>query len=143
MEVEVNECLLFLDILLSKMNDGFVSHRVFHKKTHTEQYLHSSSNHFLTEKFGVLITLATHALRISYEKHLEEEKTHLLKVLENNGYSKSQGLKAFQRAHEESRVKFPYDDSISKVQLSFIWGTTDRISHIFKKNKCFFYFQTP
>jgi len=32
MEVEVNGCLLFLDILLSYKDDGSVSHQVFHKK---------------------------------------------------------------------------------------------------------------
>ena len=40
MEVEVNVCLPFLGILLSRMNDGFVSHQVFRKKTHTKQNLH-------------------------------------------------------------------------------------------------------
>lgn len=120
MEVEVNGCLHFLNVLLSRMNDGSLSHLVFCTKTHTKQYLHSSSHHFLAQKFNILSTLATYTLRISNEKHLEEEKSHLLKFFENNGHSKSQGLKAFQRAHKESRVKPPHGNPISKVQLPFI-----------------------
>ena len=61
--------------------------KFFEKKTHTEQYLHASSHHFPAQKLGVLSTLATRELRISDESHLEGEKTHLLNVFCNNGYS--------------------------------------------------------
>ena len=63
MEVEVDGCLPFLDILLSRNEDGSISHWVFRKKTHTEQYLHAGSHHFPAQKFGVLCTLVTRALR--------------------------------------------------------------------------------
>ena len=71
MEVEENGCLPFLDILLSRRDDGCICHQVFRKKTHTDQYLHASSHHFPSQKFGVLSTLATHALRVSDDSHLE------------------------------------------------------------------------
>lgn len=35
MEVEVNGCINFLDVLLSRNEDGSLSHQVFHKKMHT------------------------------------------------------------------------------------------------------------
>jgi len=72
MEVEENGCLPFLDILLSRREDGSICHQVFRKKTHVEQFLHASSHHFPTQKFGVLSTLATHALRISDDSHLQQ-----------------------------------------------------------------------
>lgn len=72
MEVEVNGCFPFLDILLSIMVDGSTSHHVYCKKTHMEQHLHANSHHFPTQKFGVLNALATRAMRILDKDHLEE-----------------------------------------------------------------------
>ena len=47
MEVKVDGCLPFLNILLSRNEDGSISHQIFRKKTHIEQYLHIGSHHFL------------------------------------------------------------------------------------------------
>ena len=73
MHYEVDGSLPFLDILISINDDGSFSHQVFRKKTHTEQYLHAGSHHFPAKKLGVLNSLATRALRISDESHLEGE----------------------------------------------------------------------
>ena len=89
METENEGSLPFLDVLISRNNNGSFSHRVFRKKTHTEQYLHSGSHHFPAQKIGVLNTLATRALRISDDDNLDEEKAHLFEVFEENGYSRS------------------------------------------------------
>lgn len=62
MEFECICSLPFLDILLSRNDDGSFSHQVYHKKTHTKQYLHANSHHFPTQKLGVLNTLAIRAL---------------------------------------------------------------------------------
>ena len=83
MEVEENGRLPFLNILLSRMDDHSICHQFFQKKTHTKHYLHASSHHFLAQKFGVLSTLATRALRISDDSHLEQERSHLLEVFNN------------------------------------------------------------
>lgn len=68
-----------------------------------EQFLHASSHHFPAEKFGVLCTLSTQALRISHDNQLESQNSHLLDVFENNGYSRAQGLKSFQKAYKGLR----------------------------------------
>lgn len=47
MEIEVDGSLPFLNVLISKKEYGSFSHQVFRKKTHTEQYLHTNSHHFL------------------------------------------------------------------------------------------------
>ena len=60
-----------------------------------------------------------------------------MEVFERNGYRKQQGLKAFQRASKERRIKNARDEQVSKVQLSFIHGTIDKIAHILKKNHVF------
>jgi hypothetical protein len=74
MEVENNDSLPFLYVKVTKILDGSLSHQVYRKKTHTEQYLHADSHHHPSQKLGVLNTLATRALKISDDEHLEEEK---------------------------------------------------------------------
>ena len=74
MEFECNGSLPFLDILLSRNDNGSFSHQVYRKKTHTEKYLHANSHHFPAQKLGVVNTLATRALRVYDENHLKEEK---------------------------------------------------------------------
>ena len=54
--------LPFLDVLLSRNDDGSFSHQVFRKKMHTEKYLHANSHHFPAQKLGVLNTLVTEPL---------------------------------------------------------------------------------
>ena len=81
-----------------------------------------------------MCTLVIHALRISDDNSLESGKSHLLDVFENNGYSRSQGLKAFQKVHKGMSGKSTQVDPISKVYRPFIQGTTDKISHILKRN---------
>lgn len=72
---------------------------------------------------------------------MDEDISHLLKVFENNGYSKQQGLKAFQRASKESRIKNTHDEQISNFQLSFIQGATDKIALILKNHNVYAIFK--
>ncbi len=105
MEIEVDGSFPFLDVLVWKKDVGSFSHQVFHKKTHTKQYLHANSHHFPTQELGVLNTLATLDLRVSNEIHLVNEKTHLLNVFELNGYKKYQGIRAFLKASRGPKNK--------------------------------------
>ena len=73
MEGEVNNHIPFLDVLLSKNEDGTLGHKVFRKKSHTNNYLHADSHHYATKKMGVMLTLFTRAFRISDDTHIEEE----------------------------------------------------------------------
>ena len=77
MEIEENNKLPFLDVLISRKEDGSVSHQVYRKKTHTDRYLHVDSPHFPPQKIGVINTLVTRALRISDKEHIKEEIDHL------------------------------------------------------------------
>lgn len=105
MEQEVDGYLRFLDILISKNRDSSLSHQVFQKKMHTEKYLHANSLHFPAQKMGVLNTLATRALRISDKNSFDKEKSHLLNVFVENGYSRQLGQNAFHKAYKNSMVK--------------------------------------
>lgn len=135
MEIKINDILPFLDVLISKRNDVSFSHQVFQKKTHMEQYLHASAHHFLAQKFGVLNTLAACAVRVSVKDHLEEEKTHLLKFFNHNGYSWSQGLRAFLKARKGPKLRKDQRELLTNIQLPFIQGNTDKIAQILRKHK--------
>lgn len=135
MEFENNGNLPFLDIRLSRNDDGSFSHKVFHKKTHTEQYLHANSHHFPAQKLGVLNTLVTRALRVSDDNHLNEKKSHLLSVFFNNGYSKHQCTNAFLRAEKGPNARKDTKDQFSGVHIPFIQGTTNKIVRILRKHK--------
>ena len=51
MEMEENNCLPFLDTLIIRKQDGGVSHKVYRKKTHTDQNIHSLSHHHPQQKW--------------------------------------------------------------------------------------------
>ena len=74
---EVNNCIPFLDILLSRNEDRTLGANVFRKKSHTDNYLYANSHHYPSQKMGVLLTLFTRVFRISDDTHIEEEIEHL------------------------------------------------------------------
>ena len=64
MEIESNRSLPFLDVLVSCLSDDTLSHHVYRKKTHMDHYLHACSYDHPSQKFGVLKTLVSRALKI-------------------------------------------------------------------------------
>ena len=45
MELEENGKIAFLDVLISRKEDGTLGHQVYKKKAHTDSYLHADSYH--------------------------------------------------------------------------------------------------
>lgn len=85
-EFEDNNFILFLEVLISKKEDGSLSHQVYHKKTYTKQYLHANSHHHPSKILRNLNTLATRALRIFVDEQLDQENHHLMNNFLNRGY---------------------------------------------------------
>ena len=85
-----------------------------------EQYLQASSHHFLAQKLGVLNTLATRAIRISDEKSFDDEKSHLLNVFVENGYSRYMGQKAFLKETKNLLSKREPKERIPGVHLPYV-----------------------
>jgi hypothetical protein len=86
MELEENGNIPFLDVLIKRKEGMSLGHRFYGKKTHTENYLHTSSHHHPAQKLGVLNTLAMRALRIFNDDNLVQEKYHLSWVFKSIGY---------------------------------------------------------
>ena len=98
MEVEEYRSIPFLDVLVTRKDDGILGHQVFRKKTHIDNYLHAESYHHLNQNFGVLDTLAIRALRISYEEHVKYEINHLTFVFRVIHYKEKDIIKSLIRA---------------------------------------------
>ena len=90
MEKESDRQLPFLDILLSREEDGSISTSVHRKATHTDQYLCFQSHHPASHKRAVVRTLMcrAEALSSSGVSRSQEEK-HVTQALQRNGYPKS------------------------------------------------------
>ena len=76
LEFEENDNLLFLDILLIKI-DFHLLFSVFRKPTHSYRYLNFQSCHPISVKRGVVITLVDRAFRICSQKFLDSELLYL------------------------------------------------------------------
>ena len=61
MDVQENNCLPFLDVLITKNEYGSLAHQVYRKKMHTDRYLHATSHHHPSQKLGTLNTLSIRA----------------------------------------------------------------------------------
>jgi len=95
METPKDNSIPFLDVLISHLPDGSLSHQVYRKKTYTDRYLNANSHHDPTQKSIILKTLITRSLCISTPQFVAEEKAHLTKSLMSNGYSLSHINQAF------------------------------------------------
>ena len=75
--------LPFLDTLVTIEPNNTFSMSVYRKPTHTDQYLHLDSNHFITAKLSVYNTLAHRAKTVSSNQDaLEQELQHIRRVLQ-------------------------------------------------------------
>ena len=104
MELEENRSIPFLDVLLTRKEDGTLGHEVFRKKTHTDSYLHADSHHHPSQKIGVLNTLAVKASRIADSEHIKKEKDHLKEVFTNIGYKPKVVTKTLDKTHNKTNT---------------------------------------
>ena len=89
--MEVEEVHLpFLDIDKYRKPDGSLGHRVYHKPTHTNQYLHYNSHHHPANKQSALSSLIHRAKALCDQDSLTQELVFLTTVFKDDGYSPQQ-----------------------------------------------------
>ena len=77
-----NGAIPFLDALVTPQADHSLSITVYHKPTHTDQYLQWDSNHNLSAKYSVIGTLTHWANTVcTTQEPLNKEIEHLREVL--------------------------------------------------------------
>jgi hypothetical protein len=134
-EGEEDKSLAFLDTLTVIKPDGDLDIKIYRKPTHTDQYLHFSSNHPLEHKFGVINTLFHRAdTVISNPQAIVEEKQHVTQALSKCGYPQW----AFNKinkpkpekpsANKDSTVK-----SRGQIVLPYVKGISEALRRNFNK----------
>ena len=113
-EIGKDGTIPFLDVLLTKKEEGGLGYQVYRKDTHTDMYLHANSHHHLSQKVGIIKKLATREKRISDADHLKNELDHLGMVFKKNGYHSKQINEAINKYNHHKKyfkvpmITFPY-----------------------------------
>ena len=79
-------------VVLVKKKENRLTTTVYRKKTHTDRYIHFTSNHHPSTKLGVINCLKTRAERICDKQHIRKEIQHIKEVFMKNGYPRSLSL---------------------------------------------------
>ena len=87
-EKEGNDQLPFLDVLVEKSNEGFLTF-VFRKLTFTVQYFRWDSFRPTKRKTNLIETLVHRALMICSKSKLQYELENISSIVRNNGYPES------------------------------------------------------
>jgi hypothetical protein len=139
MEVEENRQLPFLDVLVTRNEDGTLSHSIYRKKTHTNRYLNAASHHHPIQKTSVIRTMYHRAFALADKQSLQSEKDQLLTTFQENGYQRSSIIKiakkvettmALKRTDSEEEVK---EKPAAYAVIPYVTGVSEKISRILKK----------
>ncbi|XP_070543818.1 uncharacterized protein [Ptychodera flava] len=134
-EEEHDNALAFLDVETIRRPDGQIKTKVFGKSTHTDQYLHFTSNHPLVHKMGVVRTLHHRAdLICSDPNDRLEEKTHINNALHHCGYPSlaiKQATRTRKKAHTNS-VQRNINQKKVRVTAPYVKNLTEILQHIFR-----------
>ena len=101
---EENNSIAFLDIVISRREDGSVRRSVYRKNTWSGQYLHFTSFAPMKYKIGLVRTLFHRAREICTTDTLEEERKVIVKTLSENGYPLSFVSKHCQQKSKEDPI---------------------------------------
>ena len=85
-EIESDGSIPFLDILISRRDDGSIKRSVYRKSTWSGQYLHFTSFSPMREKRALVKTLFARARKICSEDSLTTELETVKNTLLSNGY---------------------------------------------------------
>ena len=85
MEKEINNELSFLDVLIKRHNNRFLT-TVFRKKTFTGNYLNFQSNCSMKRKTNLIRTLCHRAHKICSPELFDSEVSQIKVLLNKNGY---------------------------------------------------------
>ena len=140
-EKEENDQLPFLDVLVEKSNEGFLT-SVFRKPTFTGHYFRWDSFGTTKRKTNLIETLVHRALMICLKSKLQRELENISSILRNNGYPESivqitisKKIALFNRKPKEGPQKCPVYLKlpwIGKISLNFEKQTKIAISRCYQ-----------
>ena len=140
MELEEDGQLPFLDVLVKRRGGG-LSTTVFRKKTHTDRYIHYTSNHHPKTKLGVIKCLKARAEKICNDNHMKGEVKHLKNVFKKNGYPiriirtalRNKPTTEEERGEDEEERPTGQPRRNTPCFLPYVKGTSEKVGKICQK----------
>ena len=130
LEIESNNQLPFLDVLIEKSNNIFVT-SVYRKKTHTNRYLNFQSNHQNSIKKGIIKSLHDRAKSISSDQQIFNNEVHHIKnVLQLNSYPKNFVDRTIHRIENKQGQPQQNQPSITTNIIPYIPGISEKIKRV-------------
>ena len=137
-ETEENGCLPFLDVLLTRQEEGDIRTSVYRKPTHTNAYVHQRSNQSIRVKKGMIKGQLLRAKRVCKDSaSWRTEYEHLEKVFIRNGYSRSmvqRCLREINRKDGRRNEGTKTEHQKPCVSMVYIPGTTEKIRESLRKH---------
>jgi hypothetical protein len=132
-EEEENGSISFLDVLLTRKDNGKLSKKVYRKPTHTDKYLNFQSYHHLSQKISVIDSLVYRAIRICDDEFLQEELNHIKTCLMKNNYPPLKVEERIRVMKQRIILNHTSDKSGYWVAIPFIGDITYQLSRIIRK----------
>ena len=143
-EIEDNMQIAFLDSLVHRNDDGTLYTTVYRKPTHTDQYLHFTSHHPLSQRLGVIRTLMDRADNLcSREADKQAEVAHVKQALVRCGYpagvitsvvrKTAQSRMLSTTSAKEPKRKTQHNQQGSMVVLPYLKGLSEKCRRIFAR----------
>lgn len=138
-EEESNECIAFLDLLITRKEEG-VKFSIYRKPTSTQQFIPKDSNHSKQHKMAAFHSMFHRLLRTPMDiEDFEREKNYIIETARLNGYNVEDMIKNYQKHEKKNDVKnstalVPVDDRAYKyISMPFFPQITQKLENELKK----------
>ena len=138
-EKESDGKLPFLDLIMSKKEDGSLAFGIYRKPTSTDRYITSDSNHFGAQKQAAFHSMAHRLYNIPMEEaEFAAEKTRIYKAAEVNGYNQ-EFVNRILRKHDRRKRRRnittlqPQTEEVRRISLPFYPKLSNPITNSLKK----------
>ena len=109
-EEEHNNQIAFLDVLLTRTNDGTINTQVYRKKTHTDQILNFNSNHPTQHKIICIttyLTESTHIVTQNKQSKANRTQISIFSFHEKYSYPRNFINKVLTKIRNKQRINKP------------------------------------
>ena len=128
-EEMANQKIAFLDTEINVMDDGKLKFKIYRKPTHTDQYLHFTSNHHISQKLGIISTFHNRINNlITDEDDKKVEKSRVEKKLKNCGYPNWAFKKRKRSRKEKDEKNHPV------ITIPYVKNVSEKIARSYRKH---------